>query len=204
VCGDYCVLYSTLVYLHSLHNMELNQQVWFRRESSHWGWVPAVIVRKEEVLIDSVDLINLTLVNDRSIEGHPSNSNGNGNGNGKSLHRSGSQYFADEEDFQEVIQVDPEQLKTADHDDIKLRNLPSSFQISGGDPEAGVLASPSAMVHSSVVGGVDDLIELTHLHEPAILHALRLRYDSEIIYTATGPILIAISPSSLWIYTRIK
>ena len=168
--------------------MELNQQVWFRRDSSHWGWVPAVIVRKEEVLIDEVELINLTLVNDRSIEGRPSNANG------RSYHRSGSQYFADEEDFQEVIRVDPEQLKTADHDDIKLRNLPTSFQMSGGDPEAGVLASPSAMVNASVVGGVDDLIELTHLHEPAILHALRLRYDSEIIYTATGPILIAINP----------
>ena len=90
--------------------MELNQQVWFRRDSSHWGWVPAVIVRKEEVLIDEVELINLTLVNDRSIEGRPSNANG------RSYHRSGSQYFADEEDFQEVIRVDPEQLKTADHD----------------------------------------------------------------------------------------
>lgn len=39
-----------------------------------------------------------------------------------------------------------------------------------------------------------DLIGLTHLHEPAILHALRLRYDSDIIYTATGPILIAVNP----------
>jgi hypothetical protein len=56
--------------------MELNQPVWFRRDSSHWGWVPAVIVRKEEVLIDEVELINLTLVNDRSIEGRPFNANG--------------------------------------------------------------------------------------------------------------------------------
>lgn len=45
-----------------------------------------------------------------------------------------------------------------------------------------------------VVGGVHDLIGLTHLHEPAILHALRLRYDAGIIYTSTGPILIAINP----------
>jgi myosin-5 len=44
------------------------------------------------------------------------------------------------------------------------------------------------------VGGVNDLIGLTHLHEPAILHALRLRYDSDIIYTSTGPILIAVNP----------
>lgn len=169
--------------------MEVNQQVWLRRDSSHWGWVPAVIVRKQEVSIDGLDLINLTLVNDRNIEGTVRSSN-----NRKQLHKSGSQYFADEEDFEEIIQVDPEQLKTADHDDVKLRNLPSSFQASGGDPEAGVVASPSTRVASEVVGGVDDLIELTHLHEPAILHALRLRYDSDIIYTSTGPILIAVNP----------
>lgn len=160
--------------------MEVNQQVWLRRESSHWGWVPAVIVRKEEVSVDGVELINLTLVNDKRIEGSP---------NGKS-----SNYFVDEEEFNEVVQVDPEQLKAADHDDIKLRNLPSSFQMSGEDPEAKVLASPSTHIHNQIVGGVDDLIELTHLHEPAILHALRLRYDADIIYTSTGPILIAINP----------
>lgn len=45
-----------------------------------------------------------------------------------------------------------------------------------------------------MAGGVDDLIGLTHLHEPAILHALRLRYDADIIYTSTGPILLAINP----------
>ena len=38
------------------------------------------------------------------------------------------------------------------------------------------------------------MIGLTHLHEPAILHALRLRYTADIIYTATGPILLAINP----------
>lgn len=41
---------------------------------------------------------------------------------------------------------------------------------------------------------VHDLIGLTHLDEPAILNALRLRYDAAIIYTSTGPILIAINP----------
>lgn len=35
---------------------------------------------------------------------------------------------------------------------------------------------------------------LTHLHEPEILHALRLRYDRDAIYTATGPILLALNP----------
>lgn len=42
--------------------------------------------------------------------------------------------------------------------------------------------------------GVDDLIVLTHLHEPAILFTLQERYTSDIIYTYTGPILLAINP----------
>ncbi|EED94390.1 predicted protein, partial [Thalassiosira pseudonana CCMP1335] len=51
--------------------------------------------------------------------------------------------------------------------------------------------------------GVDDLIGLTHLHEPAILHALRLRYNADIIYTSTGPILLAINPfKSMDVYGR--
>jgi myosin V len=163
--------------------MEVNQKVWLRRESSHWGWVPAVIVRKEDVHVEGLQLINLTLVNDRTPE------NRGGTPNDKIQH-----YFSDEEDFSVVIQVDPESLKSADHDDIKLRNSSSSFQSAGEDPEAGVLTSPSTFIHNSIVGGVDDLIELTHLHEPAILHALRLRYDADIIYTSTGPILIAVNP----------
>ena len=164
--------------------MEVNQKVWLRRESSHWGWVPAVIVRKEDVIGESsgqVELINLTLENDRS-------------GESSTKEDKIQEYFAETEDFSVVVQVDPDSLKTADHDDIKLRNLPSSFSLEGEDPEAGVLTSPSTRQHSSIVGGVDDLIELTHLHEPAILHALRLRYDSDIIYTSTGPILIAVNP----------
>ena len=40
----------------------------------------------------------------------------------------------------------------------------------------------------------DDLITLTHLHEPALLSCLRKRYDVDRIYTSTGPILLAINP----------
>jgi hypothetical protein len=39
--------------------------------------------------------------------------------------------------------------------------------------------------------GVEDLITLNHLHEPAILTCLRKRFDRNLIYTNTGPILIA-------------
>lgn len=38
--------------------------------------------------------------------------------------------------------------------------------------------------------GVDDLIRLTHLHEPAILDVLCMRYASNIIYTYTGGSLV--------------
>ena len=166
--------------------MEVGAHVWLRREDSHWGWVPAIVTNKEPVAAPGVELMKLTLKDDPNIEvtmPPPVNSE-----------RNVRTMYNEHESFEEVIVVDPEQLKTADHDDIKLRNLPTSYQLSGEDQEAGVIASPSTKVDSSIVGGVDDLIELTHLHEPAILHALRLRYDADIIYTSTGPILIAVNP----------
>jgi len=39
-----------------------------------------------------------------------------------------------------------------------------------------------------------DLITLAHLHEPAVVHCLKHRYDNDIIYTSTGPVLIALNP----------
>jgi myosin V len=165
--------------------MEVGAHVWLRREDSHWGWVAAIVTNKEPVQAPGVELMKLTLKDDPNIEvtmPPPAN------------HGRITIGYNEHKPFQEVIIVDPEQLKTADHDDIKLRNLPTSYQLSGEDTEAGVISSPSTKVDSSIVGGVDDLIELTHLHEPAILHALRLRYDADIIYTSTGPILIAVNP----------
>ena len=40
----------------------------------------------------------------------------------------------------------------------------------------------------------DDLIILTHLHEPSVVFCLRKRYSYDKIYTATGPILLALNP----------
>ncbi|ETW03247.1 hypothetical protein H310_05644 [Aphanomyces invadans] len=42
--------------------------------------------------------------------------------------------------------------------------------------------------------GVDDLTALVHLHEPAILHALQVRFAKQDIYTSTGTILVAVNP----------
>lgn len=39
-----------------------------------------------------------------------------------------------------------------------------------------------------------DLITLTHLHEPAVVNSLKERYAMDVIYTATGPVLIALNP----------
>ena len=41
---------------------------------------------------------------------------------------------------------------------------------------------------------VDDMIHLTFLNEPEILHCLELRYEHNLIYTYTGPILISVNP----------
>ena len=171
--------------------MELGAHVWLRSDASQWGWVPALVTRKEEATLNGIDVIHLTLENDPyGTDGCGSDNHGfTGGGN-----RSGYNDTSGQHNFEVVVTVDPEQLKTADHDDVKLRNLPASYQLSGEDPEAGVLTSPSTHQDGHVVGGVDDLIGLTHLHEPAILHALRLRYDANIIYTSTGPILIAVNP----------
>jgi len=40
----------------------------------------------------------------------------------------------------------------------------------------------------------DDLTQLTHLHEPAVLSSLQNRFDIDKIYTFTGPTLIALNP----------
>lgn len=42
--------------------------------------------------------------------------------------------------------------------------------------------------------GINDMIHLTFLNEPEILHCLELRYEHNLIYTYTGPILISINP----------
>lgn len=42
--------------------------------------------------------------------------------------------------------------------------------------------------------GIDDLSNLSYLHEPAVLHNVRLRYVQEQIYTYSGIVLIAMNP----------
>jgi myosin-5 len=60
----------------------------------------------------------------------------------------------------------------------------------GGDDENEFIVDDE----EGLCGYPNDLITLTHLHEPAVVHCLRKRYEQDEIYTATGPILIALNP----------
>ncbi|KAG5460461.1 MAG: P-loop containing nucleoside triphosphate hydrolase protein, partial [Olpidium bornovanus] len=42
--------------------------------------------------------------------------------------------------------------------------------------------------------GIDDLTNLSYLHEPAVLHNIRTRYAQHNIYTYSGIVLIALNP----------
>ncbi|XP_015082010.1 myosin-2-like isoform X3 [Solanum pennellii] len=45
-----------------------------------------------------------------------------------------------------------------------------------------------------VLEGVDDLMQLSYLNEPSVLHNLQHRYVRDMIYSKAGPVLIAINP----------
>ena len=172
--------------------------------------------KPNEPQLDETTLIQLTIVDDyteeistqklNDIKSTISKTSGYGRGV--------SGIYANAESFQKIIQIDHIQARE-EHPDIKLRNLPTSdsaagIQFYGAQVNAMLSSSgtnngmahmpnpavgqPATKINDAITGGVDDLIGLTHLHEPAILHALRLRYDADIIYTNTGPILLAINP----------
>ncbi|CAA6655729.1 unnamed protein product [Spirodela intermedia] len=45
-----------------------------------------------------------------------------------------------------------------------------------------------------ILEGVDDLMQLSYLHEPSVLYNLNYRYSRDMIYTKAGPVLVAINP----------
>jgi myosin-5 len=55
-------------------------------------------------------------------------------------------------------------------------------------------STTTAPADSICITPPSDLITLTHLHEPAVVFCLRKRYEANEIYTATGPILLALNP----------
>ncbi|KAM0043817.1 putative myosin ATPase [Helianthus debilis subsp. tardiflorus] len=48
--------------------------------------------------------------------------------------------------------------------------------------------------NTDVLDGVDDLVELSYLNEPSVLHSLQYRYNRDIIYSKAGPVLLAFNP----------
>jgi len=74
-------------------------------------------------------------------------------------------------------------VKTEDHDTLKLNARDGIIHLRNTDEytEEGLSI-------------LDDLTMLTHLHEPAVLHSLQVRFEIDRIYTFTGPILIAVNP----------
>ncbi|GJU67184.1 myosin-2 isoform X1 [Tanacetum coccineum] len=48
--------------------------------------------------------------------------------------------------------------------------------------------------NTEILDGIDDLVELSYLNEPSVLHNLQHRYDRDVIYSKAGPVLLAINP----------
>ena len=70
----------------------------------------------------------------------------------------------------------------------------SSDEVRDGTAPANTWWSTTDVTATTPMLPPDDLIELTHLHEPAVVHCLRTRYDGGEVYTNTGPILLACNP----------
>ncbi|KAK8950857.1 hypothetical protein KSP39_PZI003308 [Platanthera zijinensis] len=45
-----------------------------------------------------------------------------------------------------------------------------------------------------ILDGTEDLINLSYLNEPSLLHSLKCRYTDDNIYTKAGPVLVAVNP----------
>ncbi|KAF4983080.1 hypothetical protein FZEAL_1427 [Fusarium zealandicum] len=77
------------------------------------------------------------------------------------------------------------QLENGETKDIEV---PAEALQSGNHPSLPPLMNPSILEAS------DDLTNLSHLNEPAVLQAIRLRYLQKEIYTYSGIVLIATNP----------
>ncbi|XP_047333889.1 myosin-2-like [Impatiens glandulifera] len=59
---------------------------------------------------------------------------------------------------------------------------------------AEVLKADLLPANPDILEAVDDLIQLSYLNEPSVLHNLQCRYSKDIIYSKAGCVLIAINP----------
>ncbi|KAK4164864.1 putative myosin-2 [Cladorrhinum sp. PSN259] len=75
-----------------------------------------------------------------------------------------------------------------ENDETKTLEVSLEALQSGNDPSLPPLMNPTMLEAS------DDLTNLSHLNEPAVLQAIRLRYLQKEIYTYSGIVLIATNP----------
>jgi myosin-5 len=72
--------------------------------------------------------------------------------------------------------------------ETKTIEVPTEALQSGNHPKLPPLMNPTMLEAS------DDLTNLSHLNEPAVLQAIKLRYAQKEIYTYSGIVLIATNP----------
>jgi myosin V len=87
--------------------------------------------------------------------------------------------------------VDGDTTTTSSTSNIIMIELPHTALEAGDVVLANERIDP---ISGTSIAAPHDLISLTHLHEPAVCVALQQRYTSDIIYTNTGPVLLAINP----------
>jgi len=93
---------------------------------------------------------------------------------------------------------------TGDEDNSKAkeRNATMTIRVDTASPSGSKeIEVPSSLLHKDVLLANDpskdpphDLVTLKHFHEPAIVECLRRRFQKGWVYTATGPVLIAVNP----------
>jgi small GTP-binding protein len=87
------------------------------------------------------------------------------------------------------------EIVTANEKEIIVKTTDAtSDRITLGPLEPIFLRMADVFTESEGLSAPDDLTQLTHLHEPAVLSSLQNRFEIDKIYTFTGPILIALNP----------
>ncbi|KAK1324626.1 hypothetical protein QJS10_CPA01g01142 [Acorus calamus] len=116
---------------------------------------------------------------------------------------------AEESPYDEVAVVNDSEekmLERSQGSDPSVSSIPSSLpplnEEAGWSDNAGyvlreVVRVPTENIlpaNPDILEGVDDLIQLSYLNEPSVLHNLNNRFSHDMIYTKAGPVLVAINP----------
>jgi myosin-5 len=92
------------------------------------------------------------------------------------------------------------EFHTAEAEATLAKNLESSSGNKKSKQIIYILPRDNRMQHPK---GIENMDNMVHLHEGAVLDNLRVRFSQDLIYTSTGPILIAMNPfKRLPIYSK--